>query len=315
MWEADRGRLCSGSFGVESSRRSNLLYLDKNTLLFAVGNTVQIMDIETKKIKYLVGFDQGGIGALAVHPSGQFFAVGEKGQGPNIYIYKYPALEVFKVLRQGTERSYADLCFSPSGDKLASVGGAPDYLLTVWDWKMEAVVLRSKAFGQDVFRVTFSPLQEGRLTTSGTGHIRFWKMAETFTGLKLQGDLGKFGKVEISDIAGYAELPDGKVLSGSESGNLILWEGKLIKCEIALKDGSPCHKGGVECVFLEHDAELGIDVFVTGGLDGYAFDAASYPFAFDWTVVRGSLSCRRLLILVICGAPSQAREILGLLSN
>ena len=33
-------------------------------------------------------------------------------------------------------------------------------------------------------------------------HIRFWKMARTFTGLKLQGEMGKFGTVEISDISG-----------------------------------------------------------------------------------------------------------------
>ena len=39
-------------------------------------------------------------------------------------------------------------------------------------------------------------------------------MARTFTGLKLQGQIGKFGKTEISDIQGYVELPDGKVLSG-----------------------------------------------------------------------------------------------------
>ena len=28
---------------------------------------------------------------------------------------------------------------------------------------------------------------------------RFWKMASTFTGLKLQGQLGKFGHSEISE--------------------------------------------------------------------------------------------------------------------
>ena len=36
-------------------------------------------------------------------------------------------------------------------------------------------------------------------------------MARTFTGLKLEGSLGKFGKTEISDIGAYVELPDGKV--------------------------------------------------------------------------------------------------------
>lgn len=56
-------------------------------------------------------------------------------------------------------------------------------------------------------------------------------MAETFTGLKLQGDIGKFGKAEISDVAGCVELADGKVVSGSEWGNLILWEGGKIKCK------------------------------------------------------------------------------------
>ena len=93
--------------------------------------------------------------------------------------------------------------FEPKeGKLLASVGGNPDYMLTVWDWKKESIVLRSKAFSQDIYRVTFSPEMEGQLTTSGTGHIRFWKMAHTFTGLKLQGQLGKFGRTELTDISG-----------------------------------------------------------------------------------------------------------------
>lgn len=40
---------------------------------------------------------------------------------------------------------------------------------------------------------------------------RFWEMALTFTGLKLQGSLGRFGKTATTDIEGYMELPDGKV--------------------------------------------------------------------------------------------------------
>jgi len=33
-----------------------------------------------------------------------------------------------------------------------------------------------------VFTLRFSPYFDGNLTTCGTGHIRFWKMASTFTG-------------------------------------------------------------------------------------------------------------------------------------
>lgn len=40
-------------------------------------------------------------------------------------------------------------------------------------------------------------------------------MAHTFTGLKLQGALGRFGKTAVTDIIGYVELPDGKVSSNN----------------------------------------------------------------------------------------------------
>jgi hypothetical protein len=51
--------------------------------------------------------------------------------------------------------------------------------------------------------------------------------------LWLQGALGRFGAVELSDVAAWVELPDGKVLSGSEAGDLLLWEGGLIKAVIS----------------------------------------------------------------------------------
>ena len=61
---------------------------------------------------------------------------------------------------------------SPDGELLASQGGDPDFMLTVWNWRQEQIMLRTKAFSQDVFRVTFATELEGQLTTAGTSHIR-----------------------------------------------------------------------------------------------------------------------------------------------
>jgi WD40 repeat protein len=91
-----------------------------------------------------------------------------------------------QTLAAGTERSYSCAVFSPDGAMLASVGSSPDYLLTLWDWASGATLLRCKAFSQEVYGVRFSPYFSGNLVTSGTRHIRFWRMADTFTGLKLQ---------------------------------------------------------------------------------------------------------------------------------
>jgi WD40 repeat protein len=92
---------------------------------------------------------------------------------PSINIYEYPSLKLFRVLREGTLEAYAHLNFSSNGTKLASLGSSPDFMLTVWDWKNEKVILRSKAFSQDVYKVAFSPENEGHLCTSGSGHIRY----------------------------------------------------------------------------------------------------------------------------------------------
>lgn len=111
-------------------------------------------------------------------------------------------------------------------------------------------------------------------------------MATTFTGLKLQGQLGKFGRIEISDISAYVELPDGKVLSGTEWGNMLLWDGGFIKVEISRKGKKHCHnvsttewncrfvekviiylyiwpQGMIEAIYLD-EGEL-----ISAGVDGY----------------------------------------------
>ena len=80
--------------------------------------------------------------------------------------------------------------------------------------------------------------------------------------MKVHSPSGKFGRTELSDISGYVELPDGKVVSGSEWGNLLLWEGGFIKCEIARKGRKPCHVGPIECCYLD-DGEV-----ITAGADG-----------------------------------------------
>lgn len=244
-------------------------------LLSICGNTFQITNMETMEKKVVLGRNSLGVGAIAVHPNKPLFAVAEKGVDPNILIYSYPELKVVNTLAKGTERTYSDIEFNPSGDMLASVGNAPDFLLTVWDWQREVITLHTKAFSQEVYRVQFSPTGEGRLCTSGTGHIRFWKMAKTFTGLKLQGDIGKFGNVDISDVTAFVELPDGRTISGSEDGYLLMWDGGFIEFVICNASGGPCHDGNVEFITIE-----GRDI-ITAGADGCirTWDYAKLEFA------------------------------------
>ncbi|CAJ1071125.1 cilia- and flagella-associated protein 44 [Xyrichtys novacula] len=252
----------SHSFGYDSGRRGNLQLLDDRTLIFIAGNILVLLDVFTKEQRYLRSSSGGGIGSITTHPSKEYFAVAERGDHPFIIVYEYPSLRPYRILRGGTERAYSHVSFSPDGRLLASVGSDPDYMLTLWDWKKEEVTLSCKAISQEVYRVSFSPYIPGLLTSSGSHHIKFWKMASTFTSLKLQGLMGHFGKTAATDIEGYVELPDGKVVSGSDWGNLLLWDGNAIKVEICRKEGRNCHAGKVQPFVLE-DGQL-----MTIGSDG-----------------------------------------------
>ncbi len=175
-----------GCFGKESFKRYNLHQIEEDIIIYAIGNMYIIENIITGDKKTYFGTDSAGIGSIAVHPNKRFFAVAEKGTSPNIYIYDYKDNNrLYRVMRNGTEFAYAHIAFSKTGSKLASVGSSPDFTLTVWDWMSQKVILKTKASSQEVYRVQFSEFTDENLVTSGLAHIKFWKMASTFTGLKL----------------------------------------------------------------------------------------------------------------------------------
>ena len=227
---------------VDCSQRYNFHFISPQILLFVAGRSFQILNLKTSQVKKIISKSIGGIGALAIHPNKKIFAVAEKGNYPSIFVYAYPTLARLAELKGGTEKSYKHLEFSPNGDKLASLGRAPDYSLAIWDWKTEILNLKAKAFSQEVFRVSFSKFCDDVLITSGMSHIKFWNVANTFTGLKLKGHIGKFGAVQMTDVFGFEVFPDGKVLSGSEGGDLLLWESYFVKSILRQKNGEKCHK-------------------------------------------------------------------------
>ena len=109
--------------------------------------------------------------------------------------------------------------------------------------------------------------------------------------------------MELSDIIDFAELPDGKVLTGTEYGNLLLWEGNLIKC-LFFKQGSlgaeKCHEGQIDVVFLKNEH------FITAGNDGFirwwdfnAIDLAEPEEGLDYI-----LTCSQEVQILSRGVPT-----------
>ena len=53
----------------------------------------------------------------------------------------------FPGVTGGTDRGYACVAFSPhNAEQIATLGISPDYLLTIWDWTQEKILLKCKAY-------------------------------------------------------------------------------------------------------------------------------------------------------------------------
>ncbi|TGZ46472.1 WD repeat-containing protein 52, partial [Temnothorax longispinosus] len=223
----------SHSFSYDCQRYFNLCVVEPNVVVFASGNILHFLNTATNELWFRRGCTGGGIGHVTKNPTFDHIAVGENGIKPPIIIYKWPSMDIVTILHNGTIKSYCHLAYSVDGLLLVSQGGDPDYTLTLWNWQKSEVALKCKSYNRDVYNVTISPSLPGYLVTSGSGHIKFWKISETFTGLKLKGEIGRFGQTELSDIVG--------VVSGCEWGNILLWEESLITLEICRKNRQPCH--------------------------------------------------------------------------
>lgn len=256
----------SHSFGYDCKKMYNLVLMDNETLVFASGNLIHFFNVTLSTVTTRRSAGGGGIGCIAKNPNRAYnhLTIGENGKKPTIYIYKFPEMELIAMLKRGTKRQYSILDYTVDGELLASQGGDPDYTITIWDWKRKEIKLRAKSFSNDVVNLMFSPYIPEQLTTCGLGHIKFWKMSSTFTGLKLQGLIGRFGKTEICDIYGICPLPDEKILSGCEWGNVLVWDDGLIKLEVCRKNRRPCHQGAITQIFMRNAEEI-----VTVGTDGF----------------------------------------------
>ncbi|KAL3267249.1 hypothetical protein HHI36_011382 [Cryptolaemus montrouzieri] len=192
---------------------------DPDNLFYTAGNVIHIFNVPKSEVSFRRTALGGGIGNIRTNPNAELkhIAVAENGNNfgakPLVVIYEWPTLEIVCVLKGGSTASFTNLDYSPDGSLLVSQAGEPDYLITIYDWPRHTILLRTKSYVNDVYRVKFSEKVPGQLCSAGVAHIKFWKMCNTFTGLKLKGEVGRFGKTEYTDILGIQPMPDEKRLN------------------------------------------------------------------------------------------------------
>lgn len=158
------------------------------------------------------------------------------------------------MCKNGAEHRCTFINYNQSGDRMVSQGGPPDNSITIWDWQNAIILLKcNNEFDSLAVIVAFSEYNADQLVSAGIGHIKFWSICKTFTGLKLKCDRGRFEKRDVSDILAFYSMPDGRVLSGSMWGNLLMWQGGQVEYEVCKKNRKSCHNAAIAQILYENN--------------------------------------------------------------
>ncbi|XP_071118876.1 cilia- and flagella-associated protein 57-like [Haliotis cracherodii] len=227
-------------FGLKPGVTGNICYHDEQTIVYPSGANCILYNTDQKVQKFIPGTDKSeGMTALAVSPNRRYVAIAEKGEKPTITIYDLHSLRKKKVLTSPDVQSgeYVSLAFSPDSKYLVAQGGKPDWTLLYWTWEKSKVMATAKTSNPqntaDVYQVSFNPQDNTQLCVIGNGIFRHFRYSE--------GNLKPFPfqKMEPQNFLCHAWVSEERVVVGTDTGRLLLFEAGELKNEFnagALKE-------------------------------------------------------------------------------
>jgi WD40 repeat protein len=84
------------------------------------------------------------------------FAFTDYQDPPIIYLREYPSFNEIKQFTNGAEFEYSALEFSTT-DELLSLSTAPDYLLTIWNWRTGMKLAQCETTKKQLVEISFNP--------------------------------------------------------------------------------------------------------------------------------------------------------------
>ncbi|KAJ3244995.1 Echinoderm microtubule-associated protein-like 5, partial [Chytriomyces hyalinus] len=245
---------------------NNAYYLNENTIIFPAGSIGVVMCLKTNTQRFFQGRHKQEISALCIHPSKKLVATGDAiSTSESCYIYVWDPKEPEDVqrmvqIRVGDRKlagGIIDAQFSSCGKFLAAVSMDVNHHVYVYNWqKAGKLIAKESGHKHVIFGLCFNPLVSHEFITFGVRHITFWKL--DIPKGQLSSVQGVFRTDEIPSILSSAYLPNAQVLTGTQKGQVLLWEKHQIVKVIELVAQGPVFS-------INTSSKLGI---LVGGKDG-----------------------------------------------
>uniref|UniRef100_H2ZKC8 Cilia- and flagella-associated protein 57 n=1 Tax=Ciona savignyi TaxID=51511 RepID=H2ZKC8_CIOSA len=263
-------------FGLRPNISGNIGYLEEQTIVFPSGNQVVRFNIDQKQQRFIPGSDKSqGMTAIALSPNRRYVAIAEKGEKPTVTIYDmlHDQSKKRKTLSAPELQTseFVSLAFSPDSKYLIAQGSRPEWMLVYWAWeksKIMATMKTTNQSGQPVYQVlfvllvfpaslltpsaqqvSFNPQDNTQICVVGNHIFKLFRYAE--------GNLKPFGfqKMDLQNYLSHAWVSDERVVVGTDTGRLLLFENGELKTEFhaALPSGSNADTNSVSVSMIPED--------------------------------------------------------------
>uniref|UniRef100_A0A7S4PPE0 Uncharacterized protein n=1 Tax=Guillardia theta TaxID=55529 RepID=A0A7S4PPE0_GUITH len=229
----------SHCYGAWSGVRDNVIHTSDNSIAYPAGRHLCVYNSETKEMSFLLQPENVEVmTAISASPNTRkYLAVAEQlvDGTSQVSVFNTASEKRVKTLSHADCKTFVSLCFSNDSKFLVTVGGGPEFTMIYWNW-FHAKVVASCRINSEVRRVSFSPLDNVQIASSGPGLLKLWRLQES----TLKGFNMLSGKIASSNFTDHAWAPGDRLLASTDNGDVLVVEQGELRCIVKTRlSGSP----------------------------------------------------------------------------
>ena len=230
--------------GADSDVNGGLCLLNENTIVYPAANQIVLQDTLDNSQQFI--HTGGSVTAISASHATNLLAVAEKG---DVKLYDASTLHSKRTLATEATNDIIDISLSRDAKKCLTLGGSPDYVLTMWDVDRSTVFASLKlstVTKKDLSSISMS-LDCSQICVIGEKVIRLFNLSNTTK---------RFQAVKATDLSippNYTAqlfLVNGDLVIASDSGSLLVMGDdvetkQLLKIDHPVTSLASCPKGFV----------------------------------------------------------------------
>uniref|UniRef100_A0A3Q3NES5 Cilia and flagella associated protein 57 n=1 Tax=Mastacembelus armatus TaxID=205130 RepID=A0A3Q3NES5_9TELE len=239
--------------GLRTGVANNLCFFDEQTVVFPSGNNCVCYNTVQRCQRFIPGSEKSQhMRALAISANRRYLAVSESGERATITVFdlQHEQGRKRKVLTAGDMlvQEFVCMAFSPDSKYLIGQTGGPDWMLIFWLWEKQKILasVKTSSSNYPVTQVSFNPYNNMQVCVSGTGVLKLFRYSE---GALKQSS---FSKVETITLLCHTWMSEERVIAGTDSGRLLVFESGDLRREISTTSKTVQEHSDRSKAFLSH---------------------------------------------------------------